>query len=262
MSNQIQKVSALSTSQVSFSEARKQGKTMNVAYVQYKPAGAKRTTRLIAQTPKMFCPFGANYYNPNNEKIDMPKYSVAFSLKKDEGKINQLRAFLESLDEAIIDEAMKNKAWLKLLKIKKPVRAVLENVYSGVVKEARDEKYPPTFVAKVPIDWNNSALKLDLYDKSQNNLHVTFDNIEEMLPKLSEMRALIHVSHIWFVGGKFGVALKLVQGIVYQKESISGFAFCDESDNEEEEAVEEEEEEDEEEVVEIEVSDDESDDDE
>lgn len=260
MSNQIQKVSALSTSQVAFSEARKQGKTMNVAYVQYKPKGAKRSTRLIAQTPKMFCPFGANYYNPNNEKIDMPKYSVAFSLKKDEGKVSQLRKFLEDLDTMVIDEAMKNKNWLKLLKVKKPVRAVLENVYSGIIKESRDEKYPPTFVSKVPIDWNNSSLKLDLYDKSQNNLHATFDNIEELLPKLSEMRALIHVSHIWFVGGKFGVALKLVQGIVYQRESISGFAFCDESDTEEDAVVEEEEEEDE--VVEIEVSDDEDSDDE
>ena len=72
------------------------------------------------------------------------------------------------------------------------------------------------------------------------------------------MRALVHISHIWFVSGNFGVALKLVQGIVYPKEALSGFAFCAESADEGAEKETTEEEEEEEEVVEIEVSDDES----
>ena len=56
-----------------------------------------------------------------------------------------------------------------------------------------------------------------------------------MLPKLSELKGLIQVSHVWFVSGKFGITLKLLQALTYPKESLSGLSLLDDSDDEEEE---------------------------
>ena len=90
-----------------------------------------------------------------------------------------------------------------------------------------------------------------------------FDNIEQMIPKLSELKGLIQVSHVWFVSGKFGITIKLLQALTYPKESLSGLSLMDDSDSEGEDKEEEEEAESDNEEEEVEVeSESESDDEE
>ena len=67
-------------------------------------------------------------------------------------------------------------------------------------------------------------------------MDVTYENIEQLLPKFSEVKALLQVSHVWFVSGKFGITIKILQGVVFAKESLSGLALLDDSDDEESEA--------------------------
>ena len=79
---------------------------------------------------------------------------------------------------------------------------------------------------------NNKQPALQLYGKNKDKLDVTFETIEQLLPKLSELKGLIQISNVWFVSKKFGITIKLLQGMVYPKETLSGFSLLDDSDDE------------------------------
>jgi hypothetical protein len=240
----VRKVSELSTSNIVFSELKKQGSGSNVVYINYKHK--EKMERLIFQTPKMFVPFGASTFK-NENSTQPPKYSVRFSLDKKVGGVKELAKFLEDLDKLVCKKAVENKAWYQLLGMKssKVSKEKVEVLYNSIVKESTNEKYPDAFNTKVPFNYQNNSVLLTLFDKSKQKLDVTLDNIEQLLPKLSEMKALVQVSHIWFIGKKFGVTLKLVQGVVYKKESLSGYSMLEDSDDEDEKSDEESDEEDE-----------------
>ena len=256
----VQKSSAVKTSNITFSDLKKQGKGGFVAYINYQ-AGDK-SQRLVLQTPKIFCPFGASTYKKEELPTgQIPKYTVPMSLDTKDKNIKTLKTLLESIDELVLNKALKDKKWLKQLgqkNSKKVSLDKLEMLYTKIVKESNNDKYPDSFTPKVPVDWKNSTPALQLYSKSKQKLEITFDNIEKLLPKLSEIKGLIQISHVWFVSKKFGVTLKILQGVVYQKEALSGYSLMDDSDDEEESDEEEEEESDDEEEVEVE-SDDEDD---
>ena len=263
----VQKVTTLKASNVVFSDLKKQGKGGYISYINYK--NGDKNQRLIIQIPKMFSPFGASAYKKEEaiKNGQLPKYNVGLSLDTTDKKIKALKDFLQELDQLTCKTAAGNKEWLKQLqyknkkkKSKDEVAEDLEdNKYKPVVRESKNEKYPDTFNTKVPIDWKSSQPALQLYNKQKQKLDVTFDNIEELLPKLSELKGLIQISHVWFVGQGFGVTIKLLQALTFPKESLSGYSLMDDSDDEEEsEAEESEDEEEEESEVEVE-SDDEDD---
>jgi len=259
----VQKSSAVKTSNITFSDLKKQGKGGYVAYINYQ-AGDK-SQRLVLQTPKIFCPFGASTYKKEELPTgQIPKYTVPMSLDTKDKNIKALKTLLESIDELVMKKALKDKKWLNQLgqkNAKKVSLDKLEMLYTKIVKESNNEKYPDSFNPKVPIDWKNSTPALQLYSKSKQKLEITFDNIETLLPRLSEIKGLIQISHVWFVSKKFGVTIKILQGVVFQKEALSGYSLMDDSDDEEsdeeEEESDEEEEEEEEEEVEVESDDDE-----
>ena len=257
MSSTIVKRSTdLSISNVVFSELKKQGKGGHLSFVNYKDSTTGKTQRLIIQLPKMFAPFGASCFKQDGPTDQLPKYNVTMALDETAKGVSALKAFMTKLDKLVCKKALKNKEWKKQLS-KKLNEAMLEAFYTPVVRASSNEKYPDSMNLKVPINWTTSEPALQLYGKNKDKLDLTFDNIEQLLPKLSELKGLVQVSHVWFVSKKFGVTLKLLQGMVYPKETLTGYSLADDSDSEEEdEEVVEDESEDEEEV-ELESSDDE-----
>ena len=247
MSKLVQTPETLNTSNVVFSELKKMGKGgAMMSYVNYKVDG--KSQKLVIQTPKMFAPFGASTFKQDGKPDQMPKYDVQLSLDTKDKKIKALKEFLEGLDELVCKHAASNKEWLKQLayknKKKKTVDEVAEdledNKYTPIFKAPRDEKYPGTFKAKVPVDWKTQQPAVQLYGRNKQKLELTFDNIEQLLPKLLEIKALVQISHVWFVSGKFGIVVKMLQGLTFQKESLSGLSLLDDSDAEESEEEEEE----------------------
>ena len=243
-------------SQIVFSELKKAGPS-KTSYVNYQDATTGKSQRLIVQFPKMFAPFGASYYNPDNTPISekMPKYNVQLSLDEKVKGVADFVKLLSSLDKLIKKKALKSKDWKKQLP-KGIDEAGLKYCYKPVVKASGNEKYSDSVNTKVPVDWNNKQPALQLYGKKKDKLDVTFETIENLLPKLSELKGLVQISNVWFVNKKFGLTIKLLQGMVYPKESLSGFSLLDDSDEEEEE--EEESDEEEEEEVEVETDDEEA----
>ena len=245
------------TSQIVFSELKKAGPS-KTSYINYQNATTGKQQRLIVQFPKMFAPFGASYYNPDNTPISekMPKFNVQLSLDEKVKGVTDFVKLLNSLDKIVKKKALKNKDWKKQLP-KGLDEAGLKYCYKSVVKASGNEKYSDSVNTKVPIDWNNKQPLLQLYGKNKDKLDVTFETIENLLPKLSELKGLIQISNVWFVNKKFGITIKLLQGMVYPKESLSGFSLLDDSDDE---GSDEEEESDDEEEEEVEVETDDEDD--
>jgi len=252
----VKKSEQVSLENIVFSDLKKQGKGGYLSFVNYKEDG--KSTRLVLQTPKMFAPFGASTFQKDGKPDQMPKYNVRLTLDTKDKKIKALKKVLSGLDQLCLKKAATSKDWLKQLsyknKKKKGTEGIMEdledNKYTTLVKESTNEKYPDAMNTKVPIDWKNSQPGLQLYGKNKNKLDLSFDNIEQLLPKLSEIKGLIQISHVWFVSGKFGITCKLLQAVVYAKETLSGLSLLDDSDDEEAES--DEEEEDEESEVEVE----------
>jgi hypothetical protein len=232
----INKPEELSISNIKFSELKKQGKGGFVSYINY--TKNDKSTKYLIQTPKMFAPFGASTYKKEElPKGQIPKYTVPLALDEKDKKIKMLKEFFVDLDALVLKTAIENPDWQRQLgqkNVKKVSVDKLEMLYTKIVKESNNNKYPDTFTPKVPIIWKTSLPALELYSKSKQKFEVTFDNIEDLLPRLSEIKCLIQVSHVWFVSKKFGVTLKIVQGVVSPKE-LCGYSIMDSSDEESEE---------------------------
>ena len=258
MSSQlVTSVESLTTSNVVFSELKKTKNGSNMSFVNYKKDG--KSQRLIIQIPKMFAPFGASTFKKDELPVgQIPKYDVQLSLDTKDKKVKKLSVFLKALDKMACLHAAKNKDWLKQLAYKnkknRPSSEVAEdledNKYTNIVRESSNEKYPDMFKVKIPIDWNTSLPAVQVFSQDKTKMEITFDNIEQVIPKLTELKGLIQISHVWFVSGKFGIVVKILQALTYQKDTLNGLTLMDDSDDEEEEQ--DEEEDDEESEVEVE----------
>ena len=184
----------------------------------------------------------------------MPKYNVQLALDEKVKGVDAFIKLLSGLDKLVKKKALKNKDWKKQLP-KGLDEAGLKYCYKSVIKTSSNEKYADSVNTKVPIDWNNKQPALQLYGKNKDKLDVTFETIENLLPKLSELKGLIQISNVWFVNKKFGITIKLLQGMVYPKETLSGFSLLDDSDDEGSDNEAEESDDEEEEEVEVETDD-------
>lgn len=236
MTTLVKRPNQLSLKNIKFSEMRKQQKGGSIVFINYEDPTTKKSHPLIVQMPKLFAPFGASYFQKEMTSTDLPKYNISLSLDEKVKGVTDLKTFLNNLDTMIKQKALKNKDWKSQLP-KKLNETLIEAFYTPTIKPASDEKYPDSLNTKIPINWKIKQPGIELFNKQREELEVTFDNIEQLLPKLSEIKGLVQISHIWFVSKKFGVTLKIKQAMTYPKEVLKGFALLDDSDDEEEEEI-------------------------
>ena len=149
---------------------------------------------------------------------------------------------MEELDNIIIDKVLNDPKLLALLKIpknkdKEKTRVGLRFLQVPTIKFPKDDTkdYPPNLSVKIPVNFSSGKFTTEFYSKTKEKMDVNHDNVETLCPKKSEVKCLLRIASIWFVGGKFGCALRAEQVVVYPSQSLSGFAFVDDSDDEEEE---------------------------
>lgn len=211
-------------------------------YLQYKTPGMSNGHNLYVQTPKMFCPFGASCYK-RTDSTEMPRYNLNLSFKKTDSELMKFQEKISNLDDMILDKILGDPKLLALLNIKgkKVSKEGLRFLQVPTVKLPKDETkdYPANLSVKIPTKYETGAFRTEFYDsKTRERMEVNHDNIESLVPKKVEVKCLLYFASIWFVGGKFGIALRGEQVVVYPSKSLVGFAFIDDSDDEEE-AVEE-----------------------
>ena len=184
------------------------------------------------QVPKMSLPFGVSPPY-NNEGTT---YHVDFSLGGDNPKVAMLLEKLREIDQLMVKTAVeRSQEWFK----KQKSQALVEELYKSVVKES-DKKdkngvaYPAKLHVKLPRVEDDKFQGLTVYDQSQKLLSVDTQNVTMEIPKMSQAKAIIQVSRVWFMaGGSFGLTANLVQMQVFKNSSrITSFAMQKDSDDE------------------------------
>ena len=211
-------------------------------YLQYKTPGMSNGHNVYVQTPKMFCPFGASSYKKTDSN-ELPRYNLNLSFKKTEQDLMNFQEKITSLDDMVLEKVLNDPKLLSLLNIKgkKVSKEGLRFLQVPTVKLPKDDTkdYPANLSVKIPTKYDTGAFVTEFYDsKSRERMDINHDNIESLVPKKVEVKCLLRFASIWFVGGKFGIALRGEQVVVYPSKSLNGFAFIDDSDDEADEVQE------------------------
>lgn len=179
--------------------------------------------KLIFQTPEMYAPFGHSEWV--NENDGSKKYDIQLSFKDIDSRetLQQLKDFLEQIDNKVVDEALANsQKWFgKKYKNKEVVAALFnESVkyYKDPETGERSDKYPANYKLKLP--YRDGEFKVEVYDGNRNKI-----DINSVQTKGAKITALVECSGVWVIGGKFGISYKTLQLQIKPRETISGFCF-------------------------------------
>ena len=184
----------------------------------------------VFQTPSCTLPYGMSAF----DKAGPVKYSVELSLRgyDEEGsKIEQFYEALESLDDWMIDQGVKNsKAWFK----SELSRDVVKAFYTPMIRVSKDKDgnpkpYPPTIKCSLRQKRDSQDFDVQCYD-DKRQLYRGIP-LEELLVKGTQMTSLVQCTGIWFAGSKYGLSWKLVQSVISKlPQSARGFNFVDDGD--------------------------------
>tara|TARA_Y100000389_G_scaffold103140_1_gene100043 strand:- start:9777 stop:10481 length:705 start_codon:yes stop_codon:yes gene_type:complete len=230
MAMNIIKSNNFSADDITFSEVKPFGTNGGKqVYVNYK------NNQIRMQTPKMRLPYGMGKYEENGKPT---KYSLDFSFSgiEDNEKISDFHKAVKEIDEKIIAETTK-KYSLQWFKKKKMSEEVARTVFTPSIKRSKDketgefdDKYPPTFKAKMPVYENNFACSVFDHKKGK----IENDSIENSIKKGQSASAIIKCAGVWFSGGKYGVSWKVDQLKLSEHSNTTGYMFLDSEDESEE----------------------------
>lgn len=194
----------------------------------------------------MFSPFGASCFK-KEETIaagNPLNYIVQLSLDDKDPKTNILRNFLSELDNYMCQQVSQNKDWLSVLNVRvrnrktnklktqEEIQEDLENNrYFSLVKDTGDSDYPP--LLKTKMSKNNKTGTFETACTIDNQfIDITDDNIEELFHKCLKLKAVILISHIWIVNGRFGLTVKLMIAKLYPSQKFTPIILPESDDDE------------------------------
>ena len=177
---------------------------------------------LVIQVSNLLAPYGMNELTADNGDI---KYSLNLSLP--DNKEDDLYKLLEGIDRKATQEFFVNcQKWCN--RTVKTFEAV-ELLYTPVVKQSKDEKYPPTFKIQVPS--KDQCINVDVFDASRQRV----DDPSKLGWKRAKVSAILQCGGMWITGNRFGITFKAVQFKVcpWVDNRIVGYAFKDDVDADE-----------------------------
>lgn len=210
------------------------------------------------ETYTLRAPFGVSKYIPEGGSV--PEYSLTLVCPSDEDvskfnpnpkDVQKWFNEIKGLDELLIDVGVKNSA---VIFGKEKKKEIVEELFKGMFKADKDGLYQPKIQPKIqkmredredPKDKTKTVsvqiekpnVKVYLMDQptdenpdpepeSTPTEINSFEELMELVPKGSYVSAILQPK-IWFVAGKFGYTLNVVQLLVrkQKKVKIEGFAF-------------------------------------
>jgi hypothetical protein len=237
MSSPIVQPSAFNASKITVSQPKALEAGGKMAYMGY---GESRN--LVLQTPSLQVPYGVkNSAEGEYARPGPPKFSVDLALRgyQDAGKVKAFHDALAALDEHMIKLAEQNtKLWFGKVLSREVIAAFYTpSLKFGRTKEGDPSPYPPTIKLQLKKKYGTEDFECHFYDQSSktdpNAKPLVGIPIEELLPKRSEVTALIQPGSVWFVNGKFGVSWKATQVRldVTPEGAGAGYAFVDDEDD-------------------------------
>ena len=224
----------LDTSKVTFSSPKVLDNGAKLVYVNY------NSSKFNIQTPWMDVPWNMSCYSEGA----YPKYSMEFSFRNmdNDPEIKAFHDKLYELQDKIVSGGLENSvSWFKK---RTDSREVIQALYNPIVKVSKDKetgepnnKYPPTFKAKVP--QRDGRWECRMFKKGGDEINVNDGSkMEDVLVKNCKIRAILQCVGLWIASGSFMCQWKLVRAEVDVPAMASPNTFLPDSDDEDDAPVE------------------------
>jgi len=206
--------------------------------------------KLTVQTPLMSLPYGVNDgsmmskdaagaggrrgededIGGNNKRYDM---SLSFRGMDTNPKIKTFYDKMVEVEKKIMDDAFANReAWLG--DDYEGMRTIVNKLMNPMLRFDRDKetgkvvgKYPPTMKVKLPYDRVIDNFVFDAVD--MDGAEIDFKDIVGKL-KGTKTIAIIQLTGLYFVGGKYGCMWKVKSGMFQKINAVRKMAFRPDSD--------------------------------
>ena len=188
--------------------------------------------RIRVETPVMKIAWNAEPRTPKDQPDGniSAKLALSFAGKDSEGgeKVKSFHDFLKNMDARVLElvKAQKAELWTKNIDNNK-----IDGVYVTSIKEPSDEKYSPTFTAKIPLEDNPNPESGEPKDLKIMKMNVFNTSKKPISP--TECRAgcmasaIVEASYIWCSPAMVGVTWTVKHVLVKPKKHEEEFQFTD-----------------------------------
>lgn len=150
------------------------------------------------ETPKMLFMFDLKPYRTAGCKYD--KYSIHLSLREicreaPEGhNVTNFKYMLENVDLFAMQDMLDE----------------VNNYWSAIRPNYKNEKKPPTLTIKVPSD--NKRLRITIVSEDGKEIYYpTIDQFRALFKHRNEVKCIIEMNPIWYANKRFGISYKLIK---------------------------------------------------
>ena len=182
------------------------------------------------ETTACRAPFGVAAFAKGETNTN--DYSLNLSLDPEHNFTKQLA----KVDDMMIDYGIKHSKLIFGTQYTPDQRQVVQALYKGILKPGKvdgDNVYPPRISPKIKKSQDDqSRPNILFYHSRGEEVEVeSFRQLEELIPKGTMVKALI-VPRPWFISGRFGVSLDVIQVLAPKRQTMrpKTYAFNDDQE--------------------------------
>lgn len=208
------------SSKVIFSEPKKNRNVSSYTmYASYKDG--KTTDRCLIKVPRVWCPFGASQYQGSG------RFTMNLSLDKENATMIAFKEQVMATEKQLIQQLLKlDPKLLTTLKLTKRGKTATEDSLEDKMStplKGLDSDYSPTLAVKVPGIYGKNTFRTRFFNTQRQPIEVTVENIESILPKSVNVRAVISLASAYIMpsSGGFGLTFRMEQVVVEEKPTMT-----------------------------------------
>ena len=184
---------------------------------------------LCVQLPAMVCPYGLSSWPGENGAAEKLNIDLSMTGYDSVPTMKDCFQLFKDLETFVMTKGLENSStWFKK---KFTSLDVISAVFTPLVKFSKDKetheisnKYPP--VIRLNIAKKDGKALVDVYnDKRQL---IPFDGVDW---NKATVTAIVQITSIWVIAGRFGVTVKPKQLKVVPVQKISGYAFVEDDED-------------------------------
>jgi len=160
--------------------------------------------------PEMKSPFGLSSFT--DAKTSKVSYSLDLSIDNPE-----LTVFFRELESRVVDNVLAHSE--EYLGKVYSREVAMEALFKSAIREGKEPgKYNPTIKLKIMTD-NKGDFVPKCYDVNRKQIDLN------EITKGQRIKTIVELGSIWIVDNKFGVTVRLVQGMMMPKDVLTECAF-------------------------------------
>lgn len=208
---------------------KKKGSSRITSYMQHD------NVAMYVETPWLSAPFGLSDYQPEGTNRKEWSLNLSAGMNADDS-INNWFEEWNGIDNLMTEHGVQHS---KIIFGKEHRREIIAELQKRIVKN-ENPQYPPRIQPKVlksrdPADPTNVLEDVPnvavFTEGSTEPVEISsFDQLSKLIPKGGQVKAIVQPK-IWYVGGKFGASLNLIQILVRKRKGgkPTSYAFSDQS---------------------------------